>query len=223
MDAWLYPRLGHIVAWFPWASAAVVIASAVAIARLHRVRQTTRRRSLAIAASVVAWTTFIAASVALVGASVGPYAPAFHSAGRMEATLGRAVPEMLFTRVSDDQPDRLSRLRGRVVLVNLWGTWCGPCDYEMPALNRLHRDYEAKGLTVLTLSDETRAEVMPFLAERAPDTLNGYVRDFGWVTSDKFRARPFTMVIDRSGVLREFVLGAQDYETFEQSVLRYLN
>jgi hypothetical protein len=92
----------------------------------------------------------------------------------------------------------------------------------MPEPNRLHRDYEPKGLTVLTLSTETRAAVTPFLADHAPDTLNGYVTNFGWITTDEFSARPFTLVIDRRGVVREFIFGAQDYAAFERAIAPYL-
>jgi thiol-disulfide isomerase/thioredoxin len=222
VDGWLYPRLGHIVAWFPWAAAAGMIASALVLALTRRWRRATPRRRLAISAALAAWTAFAVSSIACLWAAVGPYAPLFQSAARMEASVGREVPEMLFTRVSDDAPDRLSRLRGRVVLLNLWATWCGPCDFEMPELNRLHRDYEPKGLTVLTLSTETRAAVTPFLADRAPDTLNGYVTNFGWITTDEFSARPFTLVIDRRGVVREFIIGAQDYAAFERAITPYL-
>src|SRR5882672_8577741 len=47
---------------------------------------------------------------------------------------------------------RLSELRGKVVLLNLWATWCGPCKEEMAAIKRLWRRYKANGLIVIALS-----------------------------------------------------------------------
>lgn len=49
----------------------------------------------------------------------------------------------------------LSTLRGRLVLVNFWATWCPPCRKEMPAMERLHRAYRERGLVVLAVSEDT--------------------------------------------------------------------
>jgi len=59
----------------------------------------------------------------------------------------------------------LSQLRGKVVLVNFWATWCPPCRKEMPDLDALYRQFGDKGLVVLAVSDEDSAKVKPFLAE----------------------------------------------------------
>jgi len=63
---------------------------------------------------------------------------------------------------------RLSDFRGKVVLLDFWATWCAPCVAEIPALNRLHRDYGPRGFTVLAVAMDERgwAAVTPFLAER---------------------------------------------------------
>lgn len=49
----------------------------------------------------------------------------------------------------DGTPDALADYRGRVVLLNLWATWCPPCREEMPALERFYREYRAQGVVVL--------------------------------------------------------------------------
>jgi len=59
----------------------------------------------------------------------------------------------------------LSQLRGTVVLVNFWATWCAPCRKEMPDLNALHAEFKDKGLVILAISDEDPAKVQPFIAE----------------------------------------------------------
>jgi peroxiredoxin len=59
-----------------------------------------------------------------------------------------------------------SELRGKVVLVNFWATWCPPCRKEMPDLEALYRRFESKGFVVLGISDEESAKVKPFIRER---------------------------------------------------------
>ena len=59
-----------------------------------------------------------------------------------------------------------SELRGKVVLVNFWATWCPPCRKEMPDLETLYERFRAKGFVVLGISDEDAAKVVPFIGER---------------------------------------------------------
>jgi peroxiredoxin len=59
-----------------------------------------------------------------------------------------------------------SELRGKVVLVNFWATWCPPCRKEMPDLEKLYERFGSKGLVVLGISDEEAAKVEPFIRER---------------------------------------------------------
>jgi peroxiredoxin len=61
---------------------------------------------------------------------------------------------------------KFSDLRGKVVLVNFWATWCPPCRKEMPDLETLYQRFGGKGFVVLGISDEESAKVAPFIKER---------------------------------------------------------
>ena len=60
---------------------------------------------------------------------------------------------------------RLSDLRGRPVLINIWATWCSPCREEMPSMNALYKDYSAKGLAMVAIATDAggKAVVAPFM------------------------------------------------------------
>jgi peroxiredoxin len=60
----------------------------------------------------------------------------------------------------------LQDMRGKVVLVNFWATWCPPCRKEMPDLDALYQKFQGQGLVVLAISDEDAGKVRPFVAER---------------------------------------------------------
>src|SRR5208282_229330 len=64
------------------------------------------------------------------------------------------------------KPWHLRELRGKVVLVNFWATWCPPCRKEMPDLQALYDKFKDQGLLVLSISDEESAKVTPFIAEK---------------------------------------------------------
>jgi len=93
--------------------------------------------------------------------------PQFREAmARLEAD--DAKREMADFTLTDLEGKRwhLRDLRGKVVLVNFWATWCPPCRKEMPDLQALYDKYKGEGLVVLSISDEETAKVTPFIAER---------------------------------------------------------
>ena len=111
----------------------------------------------------------------------------------------------------------LGALRGKVVVLNFWATWCPPCVSEMPSLERLHRALGPVGLAVVAVStDEDEAELRRFVAQYAL-TLPVLRDPGGRVASDEYKTTgyPETFVLDRSGVLLEHVVGPAEWDTPE--------
>ena len=98
---------------------------------------------------------------------------------------------------------RLSELRGQVVMINFWASWCGPCRQEMPLLESLHKRYQKLGFTLLgvNVEEDTRA-AKAFLKDTPVsfpilyDTENNVSRMY------KVAGMPSTVVLDRDGKLR---------------------
>lgn len=136
---------------------------------------------------------------------LGPQLSALTGLGPIEGSTPDYSVELLDgTRLTSND------LLGKVVVLNVWATWCAPCRVEIPALQRLHED-DAAGEEVVVLGLATDVQgasiVEPFLAERGVDYPNGLLdrdtrRALGGISHT-----PTTFVIGPDGVVRHRVLG----------------
>ncbi len=96
---------------------------------------------------------------------------------------------------------RLKDLRGKVVLVNFWATWCPPCRKEMPDLQKLYNQFKDRGLVVLAISDEDANKVVPFIKEQK--IAYPILLDPGRKVNQLFQIEgiPKSFVYDRNGTL----------------------
>jgi peroxiredoxin len=113
----------------------------------------------------------------------------------------------------DGKSFSLSSLRGKVVLLNFWATWCLPCRKEMPDMEKLYREFNSKGLVVLAVSDEKPEIVEKFLTNK--NCTYPILLDPNRKASDDFDVEgvPKTFVFDRDGNL---VAQAMDMRTGAQ-------
>jgi peroxiredoxin len=95
----------------------------------------------------------------------------------------------------------LQELRGKVVLVNFWATWCPPCRKAMPDLQSLFDQYKSKGLIVFSISDEEAVKVKPFI--EAQNITYPVMLDPGGKVHELFQVEgiPKSFVYDREGKL----------------------
>ncbi|MCX7056943.1 MAG: TlpA disulfide reductase family protein [Proteobacteria bacterium] len=97
----------------------------------------------------------------------------------------------------------LETLRGRVVMVNFWASWCGPCREEFPLLDQMYKRYEGAGLTMLGINVEPEpSDAEDFLAKTPVSFPIAY--DSNGLASRIFHvdSMPSTVLIDRHGVVR---------------------
>lgn len=108
-------------------------------------------------------------------------------------------------------PIKLSKYKGKVLIVNLWATWCGPCRLEVPELVKLHKEFRAQGLEVVGLSTETPEESVDKVKRFVQDYNMGY--RVGWATPDVAISLmqgtdsiPQSFVVGRDGrVIKRFI------------------
>lgn len=118
--------------------------------------------------------------------------------------VGSPVPEYRAVSLAGDSV-ALSGLRGKVVLLNVWATWCHPCRTEIPELEALHVRYQPRGLAVIGVSVDT---------DGADDAIHDFMQEFAmtypvWRDPDERVSAQFlivgvpaTFLIDRAGILR---------------------
>jgi len=120
---------------------------------------------------------------------------------------------------------RLAEQRGRVVMVNFWATWCGPCRQEMPQLSRLYEKYRASGFVLLGVNVDDDARKATELAGKLGVTFP-VLLDTDKTVSKRYdlSTMPSTVIIDRNGTVRYvhrgYLSGYED--TYERQIRELL-
>src|SRR5258705_10939165 len=140
--------------------------------------------------------------------------PAATSTGKTAAPNLNSLPANIRDvelRAASGAPFKLSNYSGKVMLVNLWATWCGPCRIETPELVKLHKEFQSRGVEMIGLSTEN--------PDASAESVRNFVRSYnvdyriGWATADVAitlmqgrEAIPQSFIIARDGrIMKRFV------------------
>jgi thiol-disulfide isomerase/thioredoxin len=155
-----------------------------------------------------------------------PHKPSMSVAA--SAKLDKPEPEISLKDL-EGKAVSLADLKGKVVFVNFWATWCGPCQDEIPSLIDLQNRYASKGFTVVgvAMDDEGKSVVGPFVAKQKYD-VNGQQSLINYPiligtdeAADKFggiMGYPTSFLISRSGKVLMKFQGAPDFEAVAQAI-----
>ncbi|HVS81335.1 MAG TPA: cytochrome c biogenesis protein/redoxin [Pyrinomonadaceae bacterium] len=135
------------------------------------------------------------------------------------------APDVEFETL-EGKPFRLASLHGRVVLLNFWATWCGPCRGEIPEFNAMQRELEARGFSIVGASVspvDTADAIRSFQKDIKQDyTVIRGAEEIG-AKFGNGPGLPVTYLLDRDGRIRQKFIGQTSRENFEAAIKPLLN
>ncbi|WP_139556772.1 TlpA family protein disulfide reductase [Methylotetracoccus oryzae] len=136
------------------------------------------------------------------------------------AERGEAAPQCRLSAFQNGQAIDLQRLKGKVLYVDFWASWCGPCAQSFPFMNALTHEFHGRGLEIIGVNvDEDVADAKGFLAQRPGHFTVAVDGDKSCAERFGVKAMPSTYLIDRNGVIRYVHLGFRPGEAEEMKKL----
>jgi thiol-disulfide isomerase/thioredoxin len=124
------------------------------------------------------------------------------------------------------EPQALSQWQGKIVVLNFWATWCGPCREEMPELSTLHTEYKDKNVVVLGIALDEMDAIKAFAAETPVSYPLFSAEEYGGelaanLGNDK-SALPYTVIIKPDGTIANTYFGRISKVLLEETLLKLL-
>jgi len=131
---------------------------------------------------------------------------------------GRELPPVNFFNTTTNKSDELIAYQKKIVILNIWATWCGPCRKEMPELERLQREFP-EILAIVALSDETAETIKSYMLANPYSYVTCSVSSSNAIIS-KVNTRPVSILLV-NGKVKDIVVGSRGYSFFKDWVLPY--
>ncbi len=137
-----------------------------------------------------------------------PLKPMVQSLAKVQRNIGEHLDDFTFTTFSDNKNHSLADYQGKVVLINFWATYCGPCLKEFPDIKKLEETYSEQ-IKVVVLSDEEPNKIMHVVQKLNAPSGIGYYSNEKWMNLENFR--PVTIILDKNGIIREYKIRKKQF------------
>lgn len=133
---------------------------------------------------------------------------------------GSKAPQFEATTLTTDSVVTLDAYRGKVVLLNIWATWCAPCRQEMPSMERLHKKLEGTDFRVVAVSVRDNADAVKEFVQDVGITFD-ILFDPDGQTERRYQTTgvPESFVIDRRGIIMKREIGAREWDSPEHEAM----
>jgi peroxiredoxin len=137
-----------------------------------------------------------------------------------DSMVGQTAPEITFTTFSGESI-QLSSYKGKVVFLDFWATWCGPCRIEMPHIQALHDEMKSRGDVVfIGASNEPQKTIQDWLAKNPYTFKMVMVRPEDAQGKYNVTSIPAGFVIDRDGIIKAHMIGAQSEDQLRKALAK---
>lgn len=135
---------------------------------------------------------------------------------------GRLAPDFTLPD-SNAREVKLESLRGQVILLSFWASWCAPCLKEMPMLNNLQQELGAKGLKIVSINVDGNTSKVRQYAKKMGNNLTFLVDNGGVANRYGVQTLPHLTLIGRDGIIRQVISGFMNENRLRQELMFWLN
>lgn len=159
--------------------------------------------------------SLILISLLFIGLFLITYGLSRHDIKEKTAFEGLYAPEFELEDAASGKRMLSSELKGKVLFINFWASWCSPCREEMPSIDKLSKDFSANQDFIL----------LPVLYKNAPQDAINYLKESGFnlpILIDKdgkaaisygLRGIPETYIVDKKGIIRKKIIGPYEWDS----------
>lgn len=128
-------------------------------------------------------------------------------------SVGKVAPEVLCLNIDGDKEDKLSNYKGKVVVLDIWATWCGPCKAMIPHEREMNEKLKGKPFAFISISgDDTKEKLTSFLEKEKMPWVHWFADRKGILKDWNIRFYPTMYILDHKGVIRAKGLRGEELE-----------
>lgn len=141
-----------------------------------------------------------------------------------EGIMEGDIAKNIICQTKQEEEFDLSKQKGKVVLINMWATWCPPCVAEMPAFEKLNNELDKNKFTMVAISNENKNTIDEFIDENKYTFPVGYDDENSSIMMDyEVISIPLTVIVNQEGIIVKKFLGAVSADVQYREYMKVIN